>query len=131
MSESSYGAELIEQARSQRGAVVAKVRQFGGVKAAVPVLGHLARKAPYPDLRAAAAEALGEFHSGDTEEVLIAMLKSDRSWHVRNAAVKALARIATPGAIKALEEATRDRAYGVREDARALLEQLRGKKAKR
>lgn len=128
MAERTYADELIEESRGHRSTVVAKVRQLGGVRTAFPVLRDLVQKAPLSDLRAAAAEALGHLHSSEAEEILILLLKQDRDWHVRNAALWTLARLATPGAILAVQEAPKDRAYGVREDARVLLEQLQGKK---
>ena len=130
MTGPAYVDELIEQARGERKTVLAKVRQLGAVRAALPLLTGLVQRAPYPDLRTAAVESLGSFHSGETEEILVVVLKEDKSWHVRNAALKVLARRATPGAIAALREATKDKAYGVREDAKLLLEQFRGKKGK-
>lgn len=125
MADRTYADELIEEARGQRRAVVAKVRQLGGVRAALPILMGLAQRAPFSDVRIAVVDALGHFHSDDAEEALISILRQDKDWHVRNAALKNLAQLATPRAIAALEQATKDRAYGVREDARLLLAQAK------
>src|SRR5665647_706111 len=54
-----------------------------------------------PDVREAAAEVLGRMNNVDAVSPLTAVLL-DRDKHVRLAAVRSLANISTPGAIKAL-----------------------------
>jgi HEAT repeat protein len=125
--ENQYARQLVEEAKKDRRGAVERVRRFAGVRAAFPILIELLREAPVNDLRATAAEALGSFRDDTATDELIYCVQHDRSWHIRNAAVKALGKIGSRQAIKGLRLALEDKAYGVREDARLTLERLLSK----
>lgn len=121
----AFVEEIVAEARKDRSAALARVRQLRAWQSerAVELLAALL-KAPMGDVRAAAAEALGGSSSDDAVRVLVTVLKKDRDWHVRSAALKALASIGSPAAVEAIKEAQNDKAFGVREDARVILMSL-------
>lgn len=121
----SFLEEIVAEARRDRAAALARVRQLRDWRSerAVEVLATLF-KAPMGYIRAEAAQALSANPSDEAVRVLVAVLKKDRDWHVRSAALKALASIGSAAAVEAIEAAQNDKAFGVREDARAALGSL-------
>ncbi len=123
----AFVEEVLAEARKNREAALTRIRDLRAWRSdrAFGVLAALL-KAPIGDVRAAAVEALGANSGAEVVSALVDVLKRDRDWHVRSAALRALAVIGSPAAIEAITEAQSDRAFGVREDARAILKSLRG-----
>jgi len=108
------------------------VKSFGARKwapAVPPLLALLARNYPEPpEVRAAAAEALGEIGDRSAVGVLVVLIK-DHDDTVRFAAVSGLRMLADPASFDALIEATRDLVSGVREAAVVALARIGDRRA--
>ncbi|MFX4301631.1 HEAT repeat domain-containing protein [Alicyclobacillus tolerans] len=73
--------------------------------------------------RPKAVKRLGEVGTNSELEIIRPLL-SDNDWHVRSAASYALVKILGKDAILEIEPLLNDRAYGVRQDVKALLDEL-------
>jgi HEAT repeat protein len=99
---------------------------LGARQAAMQVAGWLDHADP--EIRVAAAKALGGMQEPDTVPALVKALR-DETWEVRGMAAKSLGRLHDPGTIPALDRALADRAWSVRYNAAHALDELGGEGA--